>query len=178
MTLEKYEEMVKCGAFSDRDRFHLINGLLVEKMTQHDPHATADELSGRALDRVIPPGWHVRAGKPIRLPPDSKPEPDRSVVRGSVRDYRDSSPGPGDVGLVLEVSVSSLAEDRKQAIVYAASGIPYFWIVNVRDRTVEVYLDPTASGYKVRTDYTPGERLPVILDRVTVGEVAVDDLLP
>jgi Uma2 family endonuclease len=170
--------MVKCGAFSDHDRFHLINGLLVEKITLHDPHATADELSGRALDRVIPLGWHVRAGKPIRLPPDSKPEPDRSVVRGEVRDYRDNSPGAGDVGLVLEVSVSSLADDRKQATVYAASGIPHYWIVNVRERTVEVYLDPTNSGYRVRTDSATGERVPVILDRVTVGEVAVDDLLP
>ena len=47
MTLEQYEGMVKSGAFH-HDRLHLINGFLVEKMTQHDPHATADELSGRA----------------------------------------------------------------------------------------------------------------------------------
>jgi Uma2 family endonuclease len=178
MTLDQYEAMVKCGAFSDHDCFHLIKGLLVEKMTQHDPHATADELCGRALDKAIRPGWHVRAGKPIRLPPDSKPEPDRSVVRGEIRDYRDRSPGPGDVGLVLEVSVSSLAQDRQQANVYAAAGIPYYWIVNVIERTVEVYLDPTPNGYRHRATYPAGATVPIVIDGIQLGSIAVDDLLP
>jgi hypothetical protein len=71
-----------------------------------------------------------------------------------------------------------LAAARKQATVHAASGIPYHWIVNVRDRRVEAYLDPTSSGDRVRTDYAPGGRVPVILGGVTFGEVAVDDLLP
>ena len=178
MTLEQYEAMVKSGAFSERDRFHLINGFLVEKMTQHDPHATADELCGRALDKAIPTGWHVRSAKPVRLPPNSKPEPDRSVVRGAIRDYSNRSPGPDDIALILEVSVSSLVEDRQQAAIYAASGIPYSWIVNVVDRKVEVYSDPTPNGYKLRSDYAAGEHVPVVIDGVRVADIAVDDLMP
>src|ERR1700688_1848596 len=88
LSLEQYEAMVESGVFTARDRFHLINGFLVAKMTQNDPHCTADELSGKALDPAIPAGWHVRSAKPIRLPDQiSKPEPDRCVVRGSIRDY-------------------------------------------------------------------------------------------
>jgi Uma2 family endonuclease len=87
MSLEKYEAMVACGAFGPRDRLHLINGFLVAKMTQDPPHCTADELCGKAIDAVIPAGWHVRSTKPVRLPEQvSKPEPDRCVVRGSIRD--------------------------------------------------------------------------------------------
>ena len=41
MSLEKYEAMVASGAFTKRDRFHLINGYLVEKMTQYPPHASS-----------------------------------------------------------------------------------------------------------------------------------------
>jgi Uma2 family endonuclease len=108
MTLEQYETLVESGAFTEHDRFHLINGLLVEKTTQNDPHATADELCGRALEKAIAPGRHVRSAKPVRLPPNSKPEPDRSVVRGTIRDYSSRSPGPEDIGLILEVSVRSL----------------------------------------------------------------------
>src|SRR5436190_19731240 len=67
MTLEKYEAMVASGVFTKRDRFHLINGFLVAKMTQNPPHCTADELCGKALDRTIPPGWPVRSAKPIRF---------------------------------------------------------------------------------------------------------------
>jgi Uma2 family endonuclease len=178
MTLVQYEEMVRTGAFSDRDPVHLINGYLVRKMTQNDPHSTADELTGRALDKAVPPGWHARSAKPVRLPPDSKPEPDRSVVRGEIRDYRERSPGPADTGLVVEIAVNSLAQDRMQAGIYAAAGIPVYWIVNVVGRQVEVYSQPGINGYQVRTDYAAGQRVPLILNGVQVGNVAVDDLLP
>lgn len=178
MSLEKYEEMVESSSLTERDRVELINGYLVKKMTQHDPHATADELCGRALDRVVPQGLHVRSAKPVRLPPDSKPEPDRSVVRGAIRDYSDRSPGPADIGLILEASVSSLAQDRQQAAIYAASRIPFYWIVNVVERKVEVYSDPTPEGYKFRSEYGAGEQVPLVIDGVIVGNVAVDDLLP
>jgi hypothetical protein len=68
MTVEQYEALVDSGAFNDRDRIHLISGCLVAKMTQNDPHCTADDLCGEALRGIIPPGWYVRAAKPIRLP--------------------------------------------------------------------------------------------------------------
>jgi Uma2 family endonuclease len=178
MTLEQYETLVESGAFSEHDRFHLINGFLVEKMTQNDPHATADELCGQALEKAIAPGWHVRSAKPVRLPPNSKPEPDRSVVRGTIRDYSSRSPGPEDIGLILEVSVRSRADDRRQACVYAASGIPYYWIVNVIDCQVEVYLDPTPNGYKFRANYVVGEKVPLVIDGVNLGDIGVDDLMP
>ena len=147
-------------------------------MTQHDPHATADELCGRALDKAIPAGWHVRSAKPVRLPPNSKPEPDRSVVRGTIRDYSTRSPGPEDIGLILEVSVTSLAQDRRQAGVYAVSGIPYYWIVNVIDRKVEVYFDATPSGCKFRAEYAVGEQVPLVIDGIELGDIAVNDLMP
>ena len=114
-TLAQYEAMVDAGTFSTHDRFHLINGYVVAKMTQGDPHCTADDLCGEALASVIPAGWYIRVAKPVRLPPDSKPEPDRCVVRGTIRDYSHRSPGPDDVGLIVEVADSSLSEDRAGA---------------------------------------------------------------
>ena len=94
MTVEEYEAMVASGAFKGRNRFHLINGYLVEKMTQNPPHTIADMRCGAELDRVIPPGWHVRPSKPVRIPGrDSEPEPDRCVVRGTIDDYAEPIPG-------------------------------------------------------------------------------------
>jgi Uma2 family endonuclease len=177
-TLERYEAMVESGAFSTHDRFHLINGYVVAKMTQGDPHCTADDLCGEALARTIPPGWYVRVAKPIRLPPDSKPEPDRCVVRGTIRDYSRRSPGPGDVGLIVEIADSSLSEDRKQALVYARSGIPVYWIVNLVERLVEVRTNPAPDGYGSRVDYAYGESVSVVIDGIEVGQIAVADILP
>jgi Uma2 family endonuclease len=177
-TLDQYEAMVASGALSDKDRFHLINGFLVAKMTQNDPHCTADDLCGEALTRVIPAGWYIRASKPIRLPPGSKPEPDRCVVRGTIRDYSRLSPGPADAGLIVEIADSSLLEDRKVAQVYAASGIPVYWIVNLVDRQVEVYSLPSEGGYQSSQVLRAGQEVPVVLDGVEVGRIAVADILP
>jgi hypothetical protein len=147
-------------------------------MSSITPNSTADELCGRALEKAIPTGWHVRAVKPIRLPPGSKPEPDRSVVRGEIRDYSERSPGSEDRGVVVEVAVSSLAQDRAQAGISAAAGIPDYGIVNVVGRQVEVYSEPGITGYQVRVDYPAGVHVPVVLDGVQTGSVVVDDILP
>jgi len=179
LTLDQYEAMVASGVFSGRERFHLINGFLVAKMTQNDLHATADELCGDALGRTIPAGWHVRAAKPIRIPSQaSKPEPDRCVAQGSIRDYLQRSPEPTDIALVVEISDSSLSENRKQAAISAAGGIPVYWIVNLVDRQLEVYSDPSPSGYRSRQDYHAGESIPVIIGDIPPRSLAINDLLP
>jgi Uma2 family endonuclease len=180
LTLEQYEAMADAGILTVRERVHLINGLLVAKMTQNDPHSTADELCGDAVGRVIPPGCHLRTGKPIRIPSpgrDSKPEPDRCVVRGVIRDYSRRSPGAADVALVVEVSDSSLDDDRKQSELYGRAGIPFYWIINLVDGQVEVYSNQGPAGYRSLEVLAPGHVLTVIIDGVEVGQIPVVDIL-
>jgi Uma2 family endonuclease len=178
MTVDQYESMVRSGAFTKHDRLHLINGLLVAKMTQGNNHCTADDLSRIALSAVVPIGWYVRPGKPLRIPSYNEPEPDQAVVRGSVRDYCDHHPGPDDIALIVEIADSSLAEDRKMASIYGNAGIPVYWIVNLVDREVEVYAGPQPNGYPTPIIYGPGSVVPVVIDGKTIGQIAVDDLLP
>jgi Uma2 family endonuclease len=185
MSLEKYEAMVDAGILTERDNVHLINGVLVAKMNQNGPHATADLLCNAALTAIIPAGWHVRPDKPVRLPPDSKPEPDQCVVRGSIRDYTGPEPTAADVGLIVEVADTSLKEDRAMAFVYGAAGIPVYWIIDVNARQVEVYTLRQApagrqgpGGYGKPRVFKDGQSMPVVLDGVEVGQIAVTDILP
>jgi Uma2 family endonuclease len=178
MSLDRYEAMVDSGLFTKRDRLHLINGLLVAKMTKNPPHVVACDLTRAALDGLSLAGWFTRVGDPVRLPPDSEPEPDVSLVRGTIRDYTRRHPGPADVALVVEVADSSLAEDHGMAGVYATAGIPVYWIVNLVNRQIEVYTAPRAGGYAAPVIYRPGNHVPVVVDGKTVGQIAVDDLLP
>ena len=179
LSVEQYETLVASGAFGRDDRLHLVDGLLVAKMTPNNPRCTADDLCAEALARVLPAGWYVRASKPIRLPDQmSKPEPDRCVVRGVIRDYRERSPGAPDIALVIEIADSSLAEDRKLARLYGGGGIPAYWIINLVDRQVEVYTEPYSSGYHSRRDFGPGQSVPVIVDQAEVGQIAVENVLP
>jgi Uma2 family endonuclease len=85
-----------------------------------------------------------------------------------------------DIGLVIEISAATLAEDRTDmGRVYATGGIPYYWIVNLIDTQVEVYTDPdpAAGRYGNRVDFLPGQDVPVIIDGQEVGRIAVLDLL-
>ncbi len=113
MSTNQYEKLVDSGVFTKKDKLQLIDGILVAKVTQNPPHSVADLLCGKALRRVIPPGWHLRPDKPLRLPPYNEPEPDHCVVRGAERDFLERHPGAADVGLLVEVADSSLAADRE-----------------------------------------------------------------
>ncbi len=183
LSLEQYDRMVAEGILNTSHRVHLVDGLLVAKMTQNDPHCTADDLCGEALRRVLPPGWYIRAGKPIRLPgqgesPDSKPEPDRCVVRGTIRDYSRRTPEAADIGLVVEVADSSLRDDRGMARIYGRAHIPVYWIIKLVNRQVEVFTGPVSDGYTETTVFKAGESVPVVVDGLEVGRVAVDEIFP
>jgi Uma2 family endonuclease len=175
LSVEQYEAMIASGAFSRDDRFELIEGTLVAKMTKNPGHSTGSQLCREAIRQVLPAGWHVRIETPVRIPArDSMPEPDVSVARGGIRDYEDRDPGPEDVALVVEVSDATLRADRLLAATYGGAGIPLYWLINIPDRQLEVY--------------TPGATAPVILaesDVVelviagqVVGRIPVADLLP
>ena len=68
MSMEKYEAMVTSGVFTKRDRFQLVEGLLVEKMTEHPPHASVSVTTADAIRAMLPKGWHLREEKPLRIP--------------------------------------------------------------------------------------------------------------
>jgi Uma2 family endonuclease len=117
--------------------------------------------------------------KPIRLPTvSSEPEPDRCVVRGSIRDYSARHPGPSDLALVVEVADSRLDDDRKQADIHGRAGIAVYWIINWIDRQVEVYSKPGPSGYESLEVFAPPHVLTVMIDGVEVGEVPVAEISP
>ncbi|MCY2991265.1 MAG: Uma2 family endonuclease [Planctomycetota bacterium] len=65
---------------------------------------------------------------------------------------------------------------------YAVARIPVYWIVNLVDRQVEVFTNPSGPGeqpdYGVCQVFLPGDQVPVVLDRNEVGRIVVHDLLP
>lgn len=182
ISVERYHEMIRQGILTANDRLELLDGILVSKMTTKPPHRLATQLIGEALDRVLPEGWHVESQMPVTLA-TSEPEPDGMVVRGKPRDYRDRHPSPQEVALVVEVADSTLLADRalKKAI-YAQAGIAEYWIVNLIDRQVEVYQEPTGTAeqptYTTRRDCGLLDEIPVIIEGREVGRVSVGDLLP
>jgi Uma2 family endonuclease len=182
LTVDQYEAMVKSGVFTERDRFHLINGYLVAKVTKNPPHACSTDLTADALRGAILAGWCVRAENPICLPPDSEPEPDVAVARGVLKDYGRRHPRAAELALVVEVSDATLKEDRELVDVYGPAGIPVSWIVDLNGRRVEVYTLSKRRGGAARYGkprvFTARQFVPVVIDGVEVGRIAVTDILP
>ena len=106
-----------------------------------------------------------------------------AVVRGKSRAIRAFSSRAQDVALVVEVADASLGRDRSiKKQVYARAGIPVYWILNLPERRIEVYADPTGPGespdYRQHADYAVSAEVPLLIDGRPAGRIAVAELLP
>ena len=94
---------------------------------------------------------------------------------------RPETPRPADVVLLVEVAESSLSEDRRLLRLYARSGIPVVWIVNLNNNTVEVYDSPTTDPdnprYGVSIIKTADDHLEITDGDRLLGTIAVSALL-
>jgi hypothetical protein len=87
------------------------------------------------------------------------------------------------VALVIEVADSTLVRDREwKRRIYARNGIPVYWIVNLIDRQLEVFTEPSGPGpspdYGTTRVLGAGNQAGIVNGGAVVGAVAVVDLLP
>jgi Uma2 family endonuclease len=141
----EYDRLVEAEILGPEDRIELLGGQMIVKEPQYSPHATSICLVVRVLTAELGMGWNVRAQMPVALDEESEPEPDVSVVPGDPRDYRDAH--PEHPALIVEVALSRLRFDREhKGSLYARAGIADYWIVNIPERSVEVYREPVPDG--------------------------------
>ena len=138
------------------ERSELIRGVILEKEMKTPLH---NGLTKRLYDlflRGVPAGWVVRQEASLQLP-DSVPEPDLCVVRGTEAEFFVRH--PTTAALVVEVAVTSLAADREKAALYAEAGVGEYWIVLAGAGRVEVHRRPEAGEYRERRTYGRGETI-------------------
>jgi Uma2 family endonuclease len=180
ITVDEYERIIASGALEDPSRVELIDGYMVDKMGKNADHRWTTKEVLKALDNRLPPGWTSQKEEPVRIPEFDEPEPDIAIIRGTDADYRGRLPTAADVALLVEVSETTLRQDRgKKRTAYARARIPIYWIVNLVARHVEVYTRPVKEGrYRSRKDYKPGQQIPVVIAGQLLPPIAVDDILP
>jgi Uma2 family endonuclease len=173
-TREEYEQMADSGLFPPEAKVELIEGIVYDMTPQSSGHTTCVHLAAEAI-RPAFPGSYLRIQSPLSLGERSAPEPDLAVVAGSPRDYRDSH--PSTALLVVEVADHSLLHDRKRKLpLYAAAGIPETWILNLKQKALEVHRDPVDGVYRSRAVLRAGDSVtPLAGPGVSI---AVADLLP
>jgi Uma2 family endonuclease len=177
LTVERYFGLVEAGVLQADDRVELLNGVVVSMAPIDPPHAASVNRTEYALRRVLADRAIIRTQSPFCAGEHSVPEPDVAVVAGSPGDY--DREHPRTALLLVEVSDSTLKQDRiTKAAIYAAAGIPEYWIVNLRDDRVEVHRDPEPATGRYRAVTTHGRGEPLTLVALPGAIVNVGDLLP
>jgi Uma2 family endonuclease len=159
-TVEEYYRMAEAGILHEDDRVELIEGEIVQMAAVSSRHAAGvmrlimvfpQRVAGRAL---------VNSQNPIRLGQYSEPQPDLVLLRLRSDSYTQSHPGPEDILLVIEVSLTSEEYDCEIKIpLYARHGIRETWLVDLEGDAIEVYQDPGPEGYRQTLRVRRGERL-------------------
>jgi len=176
-TRQEWDRLVELGFF-DGERLELIEGRIIPMSPQRATHSMAVELVDRFMRRAFAAGFRIRCQLPFRSADGSEPEPDFAVIAGD--DPRASAQHPSSAILVVEISDTTLEHDRRKAKLYAASGVPEYWILNLVGRNLEVYRNPLmgqggVAGYANSLTY--GERDHLSPSSAS-ADVVVADLLP
>jgi len=148
VSVSRYFELAKCGIISPDDRVELLEGLIVSIDAQSAPHASTVYRVEHLLNHRLGSGGVVRTQMAFLAGDASAPQPDVAVVPGSPDDYCERHPSKAH--LIVEVAHSSVIQDRlTKAAIYARAAVPCYWIVNLRDRCVEVFggLDRSKADY-------------------------------
>lgn len=176
-TRDEYHRMIEAGYFNGK-RVELLDGEIWTMPPQLTPHAVSLGNTRRALEAVFGADHFARDQSPVVLNDGSEPEPDVVIVPGVPNDYFPDHPHPTQVAVLVEISDSTLRDDRrKKARAYARAGIADYWIVNLVNRRLEVHRDPTPDGkYQDVRAYRPEDAIsPLALPD---AEIRIADLLP
>jgi Uma2 family endonuclease len=185
LTVDLFARMVETGLIPRDRRVYLQDGRLYEKLAKTRAHGYVGAAINRAILRRLPDGWSLWPESTIVLDPTNAPLPDFAVVRGAnPLDFGapERYPGPGDIGLLIEIAVTSVRAELTTALEqYARAGIPAYWVVDVPGRRVLVHTEPRVvdgRGEYARVEtYRPGQALSLVLDGQEVARIPFDELL-
>lgn len=154
LSVNAYHALGDLGLISEKTE--LLYGQVFHKMPKSPFHTLLLMRLLEMLRRDLPPGLHVRPEQPI-LCGDSEPEPDLSVIQGSISDYADEHPHTAE--LVIEVCVMSHEYDGSKLRAYARAGVKECWLVLGPEKTIEVHRQPVGEQFAEWAVHGPGGSL-------------------
>ena len=174
-TVDEYHRMIDVGILAEGAPVELIQGALIQMSAMNGAHVECSGSLTALLFGQVGNEVRIHVQLPVRLPGDSEPEPDFSLVR--IGYGRRQVPDASDVFLAIEVPDSSLRHDRTVKLpLYAAAGIPEAWIFDLTGDRIERHTDPGPNGYQQIALAGRGKALPsTVLPAITLS---IDAVLP
>lgn len=147
-TAEEYHRMARAGVFSEDDRVELLEGEIVKMTPIGSRHAACVSRLTHLFTSTVGQRAIVWLQNPVRLGPDSEPQPDLALLRSRTDFYAPAHPGPDDVLLLIEVAETAEYDRTVKIPLYARAGIPTVWVVELSTEQIEVYTEPSPEGYR------------------------------
>ncbi len=176
-TVQEYHRMSDLGILDPSQRTELIAGQIVLMTSKGTPHVITLQLLATNIQAQLGTTALIRTQDPIRLDNFSEPEPDLAIVKGSILDYAQAHPGAEDIYLVIEVADSTLKQDCEvKDKLYARSSIVEYWVIDIKNRQVQIFRDPTPTGYSSQLILTETHSVsPLAFPEISV---AIESILP
>jgi Uma2 family endonuclease len=145
--VDVYHRMGEAGVFSEDDRVELVEGEIVEMTPIGRRHASCvgrlTEILGQYSQTII---W---VQNPVQLDVFTEVQPDVALLKRREDFYSRSHPTPEDILLAVEVADTSASYDREVKLpLYARSGVPEIWLVDLNTGIIEVYTRPENGEYR------------------------------
>jgi Uma2 family endonuclease len=156
-TVADIERMTAAGNFGEYDLFELLGGEIVPMSTKGRRHEIIRIKLGYVFTRAAAEDVLVAPEPQFNLGADTFLVPDLLVHPMAIAtpDVRGS-----DALLVVEVAETSLAYDLKtKAALYAAHGVPEYWVINAATLVTTVHIQPAGKAYSSVREVDPDTRL-------------------
>jgi Uma2 family endonuclease len=184
-TTDAFLRMIEAGDFPEEARVYLEDGRIYEKMAKTNAHGMLAAAFAMTLTRKLPVGWSVIPEAQIRLDAKNSPLPDVMVIRGSdPRSYvaEGRYPDARDIGLVVEIAVTSLAKDLGSNLErFARNKVPNYWVADIPGKRILAHSKPrVVKGLGTYTQVDIIQRggiLNLVLDGRDVTHFACEDLM-
>ena len=177
---DEYFRLAELGLIPEK-HVELIDGVIYEVSPHSFDHYWSIEVVARLLERIFGETYWVRRQGPCVHGEWSEPEPDITVVKGSLEEF---SEHPTTAVLAVEVSKTSLSFDRgRKANLYAIMGIPDYWVLDLEHRQLLVLRQPVADasvpfGHRYsQVESVPAEGFVSPLEK-PAARIAVAQMLP
>lgn len=142
LTPAQYRYLVEHEQLSNDVEY--LNGALIEKMPKSPKHEKIIMKLLAALQLAVRPEYLLRKEGPITIG-NSEPEPDISIVLGTIDDFSDNHPQTAEV--VIEVAVSSYEIDLAKAEIYARGGVKEYIIIDATRKIAVLMREPNDGRY-------------------------------
>ena len=191
LTSDEFFGMIDSEVFAPQRRIFLWGGRLFEKMAKTPSHAITSYIFHETLRSRLPADWLIWPENPVRLDARHAPLPDISVVRGPIGRYRgpqdrhgpgDRHPEVADVGLLVEISVSSLPKDLgERAEKFARALVPVYWVADVFGGRIIEHRGPRdiegVGSFAIVQPYDRDGEIPLVLAGREILRIPVRELL-